>query len=135
MINIKCYISSGGKNEIKNWYEELPTREQGKFSGLIDELQLQPEMHWKHEHSLKNTEGLYVIRIKIQKNQHRLIGFFHEKEFIMLCHFIEKKTQQDYKIAIDKAHSRKEEVLSDESRAINYVFKANGTTGSPARQS
>ncbi len=172
---LKCYTTTRGDNEIREWYDSLAEKDKTKVHLKIDYLQNVPKVKWSdpYAHLLTNSDGLYSIRLPLKNNQHRIVGYFREEknEFIidffrnstalanllvavllesactslytcvsamlasrtlltaascerslMLLCFLEKSTKADYKKVIEKGNLRKKEVLSDETRIIEYNF-------------
>ncbi|MEI7668531.1 MAG: type II toxin-antitoxin system RelE/ParE family toxin [Pseudomonadota bacterium] len=132
MWKIKCYISSSGRNEIKEWYESLDDTIKGKVYDKIYHLYTNYNsisgLNHKRVHKIENSDGLYSVRLPCNKKEFRLVGFFREdqsrfiSELIIVYHFTEKDTKKDYKKAIEVGNSRKREVLANDTRAIEYYF-------------
>jgi phage-related protein len=68
---------------------------------LIDRV---PEQYLKH---LKNTDGLYEIRIQLGNNIWRIFCFFDGNKLIILLNAFQKKTQKTPKREIQKAEKLK----------------------------
>ena len=73
---------------------------------LIEEIQVIPETYLKH---IKNTEGLYEIRVQVGNNIYRIFCFFDEGQLVVLMNGFQKKTQKTPKKEIEKALKIKHE--------------------------
>jgi len=67
---------------------------------LIEDLQRVPETYLKH---IKNTDGLYEIRVQLGNDIFRIFCFFDKGELIVLANGFQKKSQKTPKKEIAKA--------------------------------
>ncbi|MGE0930304.1 type II toxin-antitoxin system RelE/ParE family toxin [Peijinzhouia sedimentorum] len=67
---------------------------------LIEDLQRVPETYLKH---IKNTDGLYKIRVQLGNDIFRIFCFFDKGELIVLANAFQKKSQKTPKKEIAKA--------------------------------
>ena len=73
---------------------------------LIEQLEKVPETYLKY---IKNTDGLYEVRVKQGSDIFRIFCFFDEGKLIILANGFQKKTQKTPKKEIDKALKIKQE--------------------------
>ena len=73
---------------------------------IIEELDQIPEIYLKH---LKNTSGLYEIRIQVGSNIFRIFCFFDIDNIIVIGHGYQKKSQKTPKQQIERAEQIKRE--------------------------
>lgn len=73
---------------------------------LIEDIEVVPTKFLK---SLRNTNGLYEIRIKVGSNIFRIFCFFDEENLVLLINGFQKKSQKTPKSEIKKAIKIKEE--------------------------
>lgn len=73
---------------------------------LIEELQNIPKTYLKH---LKDTDGLYEVRVQVGNNIFRIFCFFDKGQLVILMNGFQKKTQKTPKKEIDKALKIKKE--------------------------
>jgi phage-related protein len=71
---------------------------------VIKELDKIPETYLKH---LKNTTGLYEIRVQVGSNIFRIFCFCDIDNLIVIGHGFQKKTQKTPKQQIEKAEQIK----------------------------
>lgn len=71
---------------------------------VIQEIDIVPEVHLKY---LKNTSGLYEIRVNVGNNIFRIFCFFDQGNIIVVGHGFQKKTQKTPKQQIEKAETIK----------------------------
>lgn len=77
---------------------------------VITELEQVPEHYFKH---LKNTSGLYEIRVSVGNNIYRIFCFFDEAKVIIVGHGFQKKTQKTPKREIEKAERLKKQYYAE----------------------
>ena len=82
---------------------------------VIEELDQIPEVYLKH---LKNTSGLYEIRVQVGSNIFRIFCFFDADNLIVIGHGFQKKSQKTPRQQIEKAEQIKREYY--DSKAQKY---------------
>jgi len=65
-----------------------------------------PEIYLKH---IKNSSGLYEIRVQVGNNIFRIFCFFDIDNLVVIGHGFQKKTQKTPKQQIEKAEQIKRE--------------------------
>jgi len=78
---------------------------------LIEDIQKIPETYLKH---IKNTDGLYEIRVQQGNDIFRIFCFFAQRRMIILMNGFQKKSQKTPQKEIDKALKIKQEYESSE---------------------
>ncbi len=78
---------------------------------VIEEIEQIPEVYLKH---LKNTTGLYEIRVRVGNNIFRIFCFYDFDNLVVIGHGFQKKTQKTPKQQIERAEQIKKEY--DESK-------------------
>ena len=73
---------------------------------IIGEIDRIPETYLKH---LKNTTGLYEIRVQVGSNIYRIFCFFDLDNIVVVGHGFHKKTQKTPKLQIERAEQIKKE--------------------------
>ena len=73
---------------------------------LIEELKRVPETFLKH---IRNTDGLYEIRVQQGNDIFRIFCFFDEGRLVVLANGYQKKTRKTSKQEISKALKIKQE--------------------------
>jgi phage-related protein len=97
------------KNYFEDFYKIQPEKVKKKIIWtlkVIEELDLIPETYFKH---LKNTTGLYEIRIQVGNNIFRIFCFFDLDNLVVIGHGFQKKTQKTPKQQIERAEQIKKE--------------------------
>lgn len=97
------------KNYFEDFYKIQPEKIKKKIIWtlkVIEELDLIPETYFKH---LKNTTGLYEIRIQVGNNIFRIFCFFDLDNLVVIGHGFQKKTQKTPKQQIERAEQIKKE--------------------------
>lgn len=97
----------------KDYFEDFYERQTDKVKKkilwtlkVIEELDRIPEIYLK---SLKNTHGLYEIRVQVGNNIFRVFCFFDFDNLVVIGHGFQKKTQKTPKQQIEKAEQIKKE--------------------------
>jgi len=73
---------------------------------VIRELDQIPETYLKH---IKNSSGLYEIRVQVGNNIFRIFCFFDVDNLVVVGHGFQKKTRKTPKQQIEKAERIKTE--------------------------
>lgn len=73
---------------------------------VLKELDQIPEIYLKH---IKNSSGLYEIRVQVGSNIFRIFCFFDIDNIVVVGHGFQKKTQKTPKQQIEKAEQIKRE--------------------------
>jgi phage-related protein len=73
---------------------------------IVEDIERIPDIYLKH---LKNTSGLYEIRVKVGTNIFRIFCFFDFNNLVVLGHGFQKKTQKTPKQQIERAEQIKKE--------------------------
>ena len=82
------------KNYFETFYDKQTVKVQKKILWtfkVIQELDQIPETYLKH---LKNTSGLYEIRVQVGNNIFRIFCFFDIDNLVVIGHGFQKKTQK-----------------------------------------
>lgn len=78
---------------------------------IIEELKQVPSTYLKH---LKETDGLYEIRVKQGGNIYRIFCFFDKGKLVVIINGFQKKTQKTPKKEIKKALKIKQDYEQEE---------------------
>ncbi len=73
---------------------------------IIEDIDRIPEIYLKH---LKNTSGLYEIRVQVGSNIFRIFCFFDIDNIVVIGHGFQKKSQKTPKQQIEKAEQIRKE--------------------------
>lgn len=95
------------KNYFEDFYENQTNKVKKKIIWtlkVIEEVDPIPEIYLKH---LKNTTGLYEIRVQVGNNIFRIFCFFDSNNLVVVGHGFQKKTQKTPKQQIDRAEQIK----------------------------
>ena len=97
------------KDYFEKFYDSRTKKVQKKILWtlkIIEELERIPEVYMKH---LKNTSGLYEIRIQVGNNIYRIFCFFDIDNLVIIGHGFQKKSQKTPKQEIERAEQIKKE--------------------------
>ncbi len=97
------------KNYFEDFYEEQTDKVKKKIIWtlkVIEEIDRIPEIYLKH---LKNTTGLYEIRVQVGNDIFRIFCFFDMGNLVVVGHGFQKKTQKTPKQQIEQAERIKKE--------------------------
>ncbi len=73
---------------------------------IIEEIERIPELYMKH---LKNSSGLYEIRIQVGNNIYRIFCFFDIDNLVVIGHGFQKKSRKTPRQEIERAEQIKKE--------------------------
>ena len=96
-------------NYYLDFYKKLDNSTKKKIDwvlGIICELEIVPIKFLKH---LEGSDGLYEIRVQVQRNIYRIFCFFDEGRLIVVLQGIQKKSQKTPRNEIIKAEKLKKE--------------------------
>jgi len=97
------------KGYFEDFYENQTDKVKKKIIWtlkVIEEIDRIPEIYLKH---LKNTTGLYEIRVQVGNNIFRIFCFFDLDNLVVVGHGFQKKTQKTPKQQIERAEQIKKE--------------------------
>lgn len=97
------------KDYFEKFYNNLNAKVQKKIIWtlkILEEIDRVPEVYLKH---LKNTTGLYEIRVQVGSNIFRIFCFFDLDNLVVIGHGFQKKTQKTPKQQIKRAEQIKQE--------------------------
>lgn len=95
------------RDYFEEFYDKQPEKVKKKIIWtfkVIEEIDRIPEVYLKH---LKNTTGLYEIRVQVGNNIYRIFCFFDFDNIIVIGHGFQKKTQKTPKQEIERAEQIK----------------------------
>ncbi len=110
------FYSMKNKRELyffKTYFEEFYDNQTDKVKNkilwtlrVIRELDQIPEVYLKY---IKNSSGLYEIRVQVGNNIFRVFCFFDVDNIVVIGHGFQKKSQKTPKQQIEKAEQIKRE--------------------------
>lgn len=111
MREIIFYRTRSNECPVEEFLDSLDSKQAQKVAWvmqLVEELELVPQTYLK---KLANTEELWEIRVQQGNNIFRFLGFFDNKNFIVLTNGFKKKTQKTPKAEILLSEQRKKDYL------------------------
>ncbi len=97
------------KGYFEKFYDDQNEKVQRKILWtlkIVEEIDRIPEIYLKH---LKNTSGLYEIRVQVGSNKFRIFCFFDMDNLVVIGHGFQKKSQKTPKQEIERAEQIKRE--------------------------
>jgi phage-related protein len=97
------------KDYFEKFFDQQTKKVQAKILWtfkIIEEIDRIPELYLKY---LKNTSGLYEIRVQIGSNTYRIFCFFDVDNLVIIGHGFQKKSQKTPKQQIEKAEKIKKD--------------------------
>ncbi len=97
------------KDYFEKFYDNQTVKVQRKILWtlrIIEDIDRIPETYLKH---LKDTSGLYEIRVQVGNNIYRIFCFFDIDNIVVIGHGFQKKSQKTPKQQIEKAEQIKKE--------------------------
>ncbi|MEQ6122038.1 type II toxin-antitoxin system RelE/ParE family toxin [Reichenbachiella sp. MALMAid0571] len=97
------------KNYFNKFFDNQVSKVQTKILWtfkVIEEIDRIPELYLKH---LKNTSGLYEIRVQVGSNIFRIFCFFDIDNLVVIGNGFQKKSRKTPKNEIERAEQIKQE--------------------------
>lgn len=114
--NFLLFLLYGEKRDVyfyKDYFERFFDKQSKKVQNkilwtlkVIEELDRIPEQYLRY---VKNTSGLYEIRVQVGNDIFRIFCFFDYDNLIVVGHGFQKKTQKTPKKEIERAERIKHE--------------------------
>ena len=104
------------KSYYLDFYKTLDTDVKKKFNWtlkLISTLERVPIKYFNH---IKNSSGLFEIRVEVGGNIFRVFSFFDKGQMIILINGFQKKSQKTPKKEIEKAEKLKKQYFDEKNR-------------------
>lgn len=101
------------KNYFEVFFDRQNKEVKKKILCTLKLIETEPRIHKDFFKFLKNTSGLYEIRIQLGGNQYRIFCFFTPNKIIVLGNGFHKKTQKTPQKEIIKAIKIKTEYESE----------------------
>ena len=97
------------KTYFEEFYDSQPEKVQKKIIWtlkILEDLDRIPENYLKF---IKNSSGLYEIRVQVGSNIFRIFCFFDRENIVVIGHGFQKKTQKTPQQEIERAENIKKE--------------------------
>ena len=97
------------KDYFEGFYDKQSEKVQRKIVWtfrIVEEIDRIPDIYFKY---LKNTSGLYEIRVQVGNNIFRIFCFFDIDNLVVIGNGFQKKSQKTPKQQIEKAEQIKRE--------------------------
>ena len=104
------------KSYYLDFYKTLNDDVKKKFNWtlkLIATIERVPIKYFRH---IKNSTGLYEIRVEVGSNIFRVFSFFDKGQMIILINGFQKKSQKTPKKEIEKAEKLKKQYFDEKNR-------------------
>lgn len=101
------------KRYYLDFFNSLDDKVKEKFNWtlkLILTLEYVPKKYFSH---IKNSTGIYEIRVEVSGNIYRVFSFFDKGQLIILVNGFQKKTQKTPKKEIEKAEKLKKQYFDE----------------------
>lgn len=103
------------KNYFLDFYRGLDPKTQQKIEFVLDLLRFEQKVPKKFFKTLKNTNGIYDIRVRTVFKNIRILCFFDQKNRVILTNCFLKKTQKVPRKEIKLAEKFKIEYLRNKN--------------------
>lgn len=97
------------KNHFKSFYDKQPIKVRKKIDWTLLLIQTTKIVSENHLKNLKDTDGLWEVRVSAGNGIYRIFCFFDKGNIIVLLSGFQKKTQKTPKKEIKKAERLKKE--------------------------
>jgi phage-related protein len=111
MREILFYRTESDECPVEDFLDTLDSKQAQKVAWVmqvVEELEQVPATYLK---KLVNTKDIWEIRVQMGSNIFRFLGFFNQRNFIVLTNGFQKKTQKTPKSEILLSEQRKQDYL------------------------
>jgi len=101
------------KNYYLDFFNTIDYEVQKKFNWtlkLIATVDRVPVKYFKH---IKDSSGLFKIRIEFESNTYRVFSFFDKEQLVILINAYQKKSKKTSKKEIEKAEKLKKQYFDE----------------------
>jgi len=124
----RSFVLSGGGTVVREWYEQQDDAVCAEFDTSLEYLRALPPERWERPYVgilRKECLGLIEIRFKVNKVQHRPLGFYGplRYEFTLLFFAVEKDRKFEPPTACATALVRKAQTLRDRSSSREFTLE------------
>ena len=105
-------MTGAGKCPVQEHLDALSDKQATKIAWvlkIIREIHPVPSNYFK---KLVNTDDIWEVRVDVGRNKFRLLGFFSDRELIILTNSFQKKSQKTPPKEIKLAEKRKRDYLN-----------------------
>jgi hypothetical protein len=119
---IRCFVSPSGRNKISDWYEDLSPQDKAAADAFVGAMHMKLEWDWpEYRKSMKGAaRGLGELRWSSQRVEHRLIGYFHDGNWVALLGCTHKGKVYSPSGALETALQRKTSLANGEASTVAY---------------
>ena len=92
-VDVVYYKESDGSVPVGDWLIELRRRDQRAAEKCLAQIGLLRRMGYELRRPIADylRDGLYELRARVGRSQHRILYFFHGREFAVLVHCLTKE--------------------------------------------
>ena len=112
MKTISFYKTLSGKCPIEKYLDTLTDTQVRKITWVLKLIRETDQIPTKYFKKLVNTNKIWEVRVRVEKNAFRLLGFMQNQELIILTNVFQKKAQKNSSTEIKLGEGRQKEYLS-----------------------
>lgn len=112
MREIKFYNTASGNDPVQKFLDSLSTTQQNKVRTVFRLILETDVVSIKLLKKLKSTDNIWEIRVSLDGNIFRFLGFIEKNNLIILTNGFAKKTQETPLQEIKLAEQRKQDYLN-----------------------
>jgi phage-related protein len=109
---IQFYNTASGRCPVQEHLDTLPDKTVSKVAWVLRTVRDLERVPANYLKKLVNTNDIWEVRVDVGRNTFRLLGFFHERELIVLTNSFQKKSQKTPQSEINLAEERKADYLN-----------------------
>jgi phage-related protein len=107
MRKIIFYKTASGKCPAEDFLDNLSARQAQKVTWVLRVIEDLPLVPTKYFKKLVHTEEIWEVRVAVESNIFRLLGFFDGSDLIVIDNAFQKKTQKTPTKEIQLAEDRR----------------------------
>lgn len=109
MREIRFYRTWSGRSPVSEFIRSLSAVQKRKVAWVLKKVRNDERVSSEHFKKLKGTHALWEVRLQVENDAFRFLGFFDGRSIVVLVSAFAKKTQRTPQAEIDLAHARKQE--------------------------
>jgi len=112
MKRILFYLTGAGKCPVQEHLDTLSDKQVTKIAWILKIVREIHPVSSNYFKKLVNTADIWEVRVDVGRNTFRLLGFFPDRELIILTNSFQKKSQKTPPKEIKLAEKRKRDYLN-----------------------
>lgn len=111
MKTVIFYKTGDGKCPVEDFLDTLTDKQAKKIAWVLRAVRDVSPIPAQYFKKLANTQDIWEVRVTMENNIFRLLGFFEDQNLVILTNGFRKKTRKTPRSEIKLAEERKKEYV------------------------